>query len=335
MEIAKAKEQVIKAGIELSESGLIARTWGNVSCRTGADEFVITASGRDYMTLTQKEVIPVRITDLSYSGEIKPSSEMKVHKEIYKLRANAEFVIHTHQSNASAVAAMGFDEIRLDKEYPGIGDRIICAGYGLPGSKKLCRNTAAAVRASKGNAVIMSNHGAVCYGRDYDEAFEVAHTLEEACGRYLENIGVEPWKQSVKLVEPWKQTVQNIESNEKSVHASKLWNDSPVIMKYMEIRDSLKPYLDDFAQLIGPQLDVISDDEKKISRAVSQNKPLLVRGKGALCVAEKEEDIEAVSMVIEKNCRAALAALRVKPISPLESRYMRQMYLRKYSKLKK
>lgn len=315
MEIAKAKEQVIKAGIELSESGLIVRTWGNVSCRTAADEFVITASGRDYMTLTQEEVIPVRITDLSYSGNIKPSSEMKVHKEIYKLRANAEFVIHTHQSNASAVAAMGLDEIKLDREYPGIGDRIICAGYGLPGTKKLCRNTAAAVRASEGNAVIMSNHGAVCYGRDYDEAFEAARTLEEACGKYLANIGVDPW--------------------EKPVPASDMWNTSPVIMKYMEIRDTLKPYLDDFAQLIGRELEVISYDEKKISKAVSRNKPLLVRSRGALCVAEKEEDIEAVSMVIEKNCRAALAALGVKSISPLESMYMRQIYLRKYSKLKK
>lgn len=325
MEIAKAKEQVIKAGIELSESGLIARTWGNVSCRTGADEFVITASGRDYMTLTQEEVIPVRITDLSYRGDIKPSSEMKVHKEIYKLRANAEFVIHTHQSNASAVAAMGLDEIKLDREYPAIGNKIICAEYGLPGTKKLCRNTAAAVRASEGNAVIMSNHGAVCYGRNYNEAFEIAHTLEEACGRYLENIGVEPWEQ----------TVQPIESNEKSVTASKLWNDSPVIMKYMEIWDTLKPYLDDFAQLIGPELEVISYSDKKISKAVRKSRPLLIRGKGALCVAEKEEDIEAVSMVIEKNCRAALAALGVKPVSPLESRYMRQMYLKKYSKLKR
>ena len=315
MEIAKAKELVIKAGAELSESGLIARTWGNVSCRTGADEFVITASGRDYMELTEDEVIAVKISSMNWDGDVKPSSELKVHREIYRLRANAEFVIHTHQSNASAAAAMGLDEIRFDREYPGIGDRVICAEYGLPGTRKLCRNTAAAVRASVGNAVIMSNHGAVCYGRDYDEAFETARILEEACGRYLENIGVQPWNQTRP--------------------ADNMWNTSPVVIRYMEIRDTLKPYLDDFAQLIGPRLDVIPDDEKKIRKALNRNRPVLVRGKGALCAAAAEDDIEAVSMVIEKNCRAALAALGVKPISPLESRYMRQMYMRKYSKLKK
>ena len=61
MDVLKAKEQVVQAGIEISQSGLIARTWGNVSVRTGADEFAITASGRNYMTLTPDEVIQIKI----------------------------------------------------------------------------------------------------------------------------------------------------------------------------------------------------------------------------------------------------------------------------------
>ena len=85
MELSNAKEKVIKAGRELSRSGLIARTWGNVSCRTGEDTFVITASGRDYMTLTPREIIEVKLSDLSYEGDIKPSSELKAHREIYML----------------------------------------------------------------------------------------------------------------------------------------------------------------------------------------------------------------------------------------------------------
>ena len=64
MELTEAKKQVIKAGIELSQSGLIARTWGNVSCRTDEEHFVITASGRNYLTLTEEEVIEVNMEDL-------------------------------------------------------------------------------------------------------------------------------------------------------------------------------------------------------------------------------------------------------------------------------
>lgn len=315
MEIMKAKREVIRAGIELSQSGLIARTWGNVSCRTGENEFAITASGRNYLTLTPEEVVRVKIDDLSYKGDIKPSSEKKVHREIYRLKADAGFVIHTHQSNASAVSAMGMDHICLGEDYPGIGNRVLCADYGLPGTKKLCRNTAEAIERSEGKAVIMSNHGAVCYGRDYEEAFEITRALEEACGEFLKKIGVEPWQEGKKDYG--------------------LWNDDPVITKYIEIRNELRPYLDDFAQLVGPKLKVVEDDAEVIKKAIADGKPVLVRGRGALCAAEKEDDIEAVSMVIEKNCRAALAALGCKPISKWESHLMRQVYLNKYSKLKK
>ena len=317
MVVLKAKEQVVQAGIEISQAGLIARTWGNVSARTGKDEFAITASGRNYMTLTPEEVIQINMKDLSYEGDIKPSSEKKLHREIYRLKEDAGFVIHTHQSNASAVAAMGLDKIRFSKEYPGLGYTVQVAGYGLPGSKKLCKNTAAAVAASKGQAVIMSNHGAVCYGKDYAEAFAVAQMLEEACADYLQSIGVQPW------------------SPEDNYYDGNLWNNSPVIMKYMEVRDELRPYLDDFAQLVGTKLKVVDYDEEVIQKAIEDGTPLLVRGKGALCAAEIESDREAISLVIEKNCRAALAAIGSKPINPVECFLMRQFYLRKYSKRSK
>jgi ribulose-5-phosphate 4-epimerase/fuculose-1-phosphate aldolase len=42
----KAKQKVVDAGIRLVESGLIARTWGNVSCRISDTHFVITPSGQ-------------------------------------------------------------------------------------------------------------------------------------------------------------------------------------------------------------------------------------------------------------------------------------------------
>lgn len=323
MELTDVKKQVIKAGIELSESGLIARTWGNVSCRVDDEHFAITASGRNYLTLTEDEVVVIDMETLEYEGDIKPSSEKKLHGQVYKLKPNANFVIHTHQSNASAVAAMGLKGIKLDKEYPGIGNFILCADYGLPGTKKLCKNTAAAINEYDGQAVIMSNHGALCYGSSYEEAFEVARTLEEACGKYLEHLGIPAWKEQSDAVP---------EADENGI----IWNDDPAIMKYMKVRSVLKPHLDDFAQLAGTSLKVVDeDDEKAIAKALKDKRPLLVRGKGALCIAEERDDAEALSLVIEKNCRAALAAIGSKPINPAECLLMRQIYLNKYSKQSK
>ena len=72
MEIMQAKELVVRAGKQLVESGLIARTWGNVSCRVSDTQFVITPSGRAYETLTPEEIVLVNIADLSYDGDVKP-----------------------------------------------------------------------------------------------------------------------------------------------------------------------------------------------------------------------------------------------------------------------
>ena len=183
MEIKEAKRLVIDGGKALVEHGLIARTWGNVCCRLDEESFVISASGKNYMTLSEDEVIRIDMDSLEYEGDIKPSSEKKMHREIYRLKEDAGFIIHTHQHNASAVAAMRKKIIPLDKHYDGIGDFVVCAEYGLPSTTKVADKVAEAVRDSIGQAVLMANHGAVVYGKTYDEAFAIAKALEEACGK--------------------------------------------------------------------------------------------------------------------------------------------------------
>ena len=90
-----------------------------------------------------------------------------------------------------------------------------------------------------------------------------------------------------------------------------------------------------FAQLAGTSMKVIDNNERAIAEAIKNNTPVLVRGTGALCAAKERGDAEALSMAIEKNCRAALAAIGSKPINPLECALMRLIYLKKYSKQSK
>ncbi len=185
MTLKEAKETVVLAGKRLVESGLIARTWGNVSCRVSSSHFVITPSGRDYLSLAPEEIVEVSIADCSYSGNIKPSSEKGVHAEVYKHHPEINFVIHTHQDLASCVSVLGMGLIKVSEEYPTLHGEVICAAYGLPGTKKLRKGIADALTVSKGNAIIMKNHGALCYGKSYEEAFLVAQELENACRQYI------------------------------------------------------------------------------------------------------------------------------------------------------
>lgn len=186
MDILEAKSEVVKAGLELVQSGLIARTWGNVSCRVDDEYFVITPSGRSYESLTPDDIVLVKIEDCSYDSEIKPSSEKGIHAMAYKMRSDVNFVIHTHQKNASAVSFLGYDINTLsDESRAVIGSDIPVASYGLPGTGKLRKGVTAALERSASKAVVMAHHGALCMGTDYDDAFKVAAELEKVCEDFL------------------------------------------------------------------------------------------------------------------------------------------------------
>lgn len=186
MDIMQAKETVIRAGHELIAAGLIARTWGNISCRISDTQFVITPSGRAYETLTPEEIVLVNIEDLEYEGEIKPSSEKGIHAACYKLRPEVNFVIHTHQVNASIVSALGMDINNVEGENAQVvGTNLPIASYGLPGTKKLRKGVIDAITHSDAKAAVMAHHGAVCMGVDYDDAFNVAQKVEDICEQYV------------------------------------------------------------------------------------------------------------------------------------------------------
>ncbi len=186
MDLQEAREIVCRAGLELVKEGLVARTWGNISCRVDEHSFVITPSGRNYEDLKPDDIVQVAIEDLSWSGPVKPSSEKGLHAEVYKLSAEGGAVIHTHQPSASVAAAARREVSVVDEELAAVlGTRIPCAAYGLPGTKKLKAATAEALKTSGARAALMANHGAVCFGKTMNEAFQVASALERACEGYI------------------------------------------------------------------------------------------------------------------------------------------------------
>ncbi len=186
-DVTKAKIIVSDAGKRLLKEGLVARTWGNVSVKVSDTHMVITPSGRRYDELTPEEMVLVNFHTLKYEGKLKPSSELKLHAQVYKTRPNINSVIHTHQMYASIIAVTQKDIKVLKSEHKEIlGAEIIkSAPYALPNTKKITLDTAKAIDTS--NAAVMSNHGAICIGKTLEDAFRVAQTLEAACKTYLES----------------------------------------------------------------------------------------------------------------------------------------------------
>ena len=185
MTIDEIRRLVCDSGRKLLEHGYVSGTWGNISFRIDDKFMAITPSGREYETMLDEEIVIVNYIDHTYEGSIKPSSEFKLHTEIYRTRKEINAVIHTHQMNASTVAAARREVPPiLDDMAQIIGPTVRCAEYALPNTKKIVRAT---VKALSGRfAALMANHGAVCVGRDMTEAFVVCQVLEKACKAFIE-----------------------------------------------------------------------------------------------------------------------------------------------------
>jgi L-ribulose-5-phosphate 4-epimerase len=342
MECQEAKDLVVKAGVELVQSGLIARTWGNVSCRIDEDTFVITPSGRDYLSLRADDIVEVKIKDLTYTGETKPSSEKGIHAEVYRQFPKINFVIHTHQETASALSATGLDFIPLPKDgslfsRESFSEGVLCAKYALPGTKALRRNVAEALKKTRSNAVILKHHGAVCFGIDYKTTFEAAHDLEKICSDFIAG--------KTRLVAPEQNnyhspTMALLEDLEYGVLEKKggyvVLNTDPDVIRYSHMAKALEPFLDDFAQIVGRKVGVTENRKDSVLKALRHASAVFVKGEGALCWGRDANDAAAVSMILRKNCKACFVAAlfgKARPIPAPECVLMRFVYLNKYSRL--
>ena len=185
MTIDQAKKLVCKSGKRLLEEGYVSGTWGNISSRIDGEFMAITPSGREYETMEDQEIVIVNFHDHTYAGDINPSSEFRLHTEIYRTRGEVNAVIHTHQMNASTVAAAR-REIPpiLDDMAQIIGPTVRCAKYAMPNTTEIVDETVQALKDR--NAALMANHGAVCVGRDMKEAFVVCQILEKACKAFID-----------------------------------------------------------------------------------------------------------------------------------------------------
>lgn len=185
MDLEASRKEVISAGKELVREGLVSRSWGNISVRVNEDQMLITPSGRTYDDLLPEELVLMNINTFEYEGNIKPSSEFRLHAEVYKQRKDIHAVIHTHQKNASTVAAAR-REIPpiIDDMAQIIGPSVRVTRYTIAGTRKFAKR---AVKALKGRqAALLANHGAICTGRNLQEAFVVSQILEKAAGALIE-----------------------------------------------------------------------------------------------------------------------------------------------------
>ena len=367
MNADEAKAEVLRAGNELVERGLVARTWGNASCRISGELCAITPSGIAYDRLTLDDISVVNINTLEYEGRRKPSSEKGIHAAAYRLMPQVNFVIHTHQAFASAMSITGFLGSALTgKEKDLLGGGIDFSAYGLPGTKTLSRNVERALRRNNG-AILMERHGALLTGTDRQSAFGRAVLLEELCRCSLPvATDCEKKTYSERTQDNFTLTHNSASSSFQLNSAFKVQDNaiallhaaiytaypdirhiahigSAPVLGAMEKQEIMPAMLDDFAQMVGVDAKIDRTPCEKITQAAAQGiakklrnrNCLCVEGMGALCCAGDESDCSALMMIVEKNALACVHAAKTgkaAPLSFIDRQLMRFVYTHKYAK---
>lgn len=174
--VTERRREIINTGILLSEKGLIQGTGGNISCRTDKG-FLITPSGMDYRGLIPEDIVLMDLGGEVIEGNRTPSIERNMHMQIYLSRKDVNAVIHTHSIYATAIAAARQPLYPItDNQIALFCGTVPVADYAPIGTEELAEN---AVRAlAEGSGVLLSNHGALCVGKDLNEALIKCEMLE-------------------------------------------------------------------------------------------------------------------------------------------------------------
>ena len=187
MTAAQGRRAVADTVRWLMAHGLYAGRSGNVSARTAAG-LVITPSG-----VPCDDVDAASIVALTASGDARPgargaqapSTEWRIHRDIYMSRPEVGAVVHTHSTFATALSC-------LRRPIPAFhymvakagGDDIRCARYATYGTTALSRHALAALAGGR-RACLLANHGLLALGADLASARLLAEEIEALCAQYI------------------------------------------------------------------------------------------------------------------------------------------------------
>lgn len=180
---------LIRIGRAMVSQGLTWGNAGNASCRSGADELTITASGSRLDALAPEDFVDCPVEEVAggehalTSGR-RPSKELPLHRAVYRARPDAQAVLHGAPFHATLAACSDLeipDGLFVESLY--YLERVARVPYHHPGSRALGEAVGAQARSS--NVLLLENHGVVVFDESLGEALQALQVLELACRMVL------------------------------------------------------------------------------------------------------------------------------------------------------
>lgn len=173
-------EEIVATARRAYNEGLMAATSGNVSCLDPKSGYMaITPSGMDYAVMTPEDIVILDLDGNIIIGTHKPSSEWKMHAEIYRHLPQYRAIVHTHSPNATAFAVLRREiPCALVEMLLFLGGSIEVAAYAAQGSAEV--GTHCLPILSRKPACLLANHGVVTAGETLAQAYTNSVYVEDA-----------------------------------------------------------------------------------------------------------------------------------------------------------
>jgi len=177
------KKELVRITKYLNDKDINRGSSGNLSFRT-TNGFIITPSSVPNNKLNEKSCVQMSF-DGTYKNKLKPSTEWKIHRDIYIKRKDIFAIIHTHPTFSTAIACMNVNipPFHYMISIAG-GDDIKCSKYATFGTEELSKNVIKALE--NRNACLMANHGLIVGDKDLKSASKLTEEIESISKQYLQ-----------------------------------------------------------------------------------------------------------------------------------------------------
>src|SRR5690242_6453602 len=171
------RQDIVNIGRLVYQKGWVAANDGNITVRLDQERILATPTAVSKGMMNPDDLIVVDMQGKKIEGRREGTSEIAMHLTIYNKRPDIRSVVHAHPPVATGFAAAGrpLNLALLPEVIIGLGC-VPLADYGLPGTAALTEPLLPYI--PKYDAILMGNHGAVCYGEDVYKAFFKMETVE-------------------------------------------------------------------------------------------------------------------------------------------------------------
>ena len=178
------KDEICSVGRKLWLRGFVDGNGGNISYRIGENEIICTPTLFSKFDMTPDDLCLIDMAGNQLAGNKRPTSEVCLHIETYKNAPQARAVVHCHSPYATACAICGHvPPPGISSEFDVFIGSVAIARYETPGTLEFAETVKPYV--ARHNAILLANHGVMCWADTPTHAEWYVENLEVFCQTFM------------------------------------------------------------------------------------------------------------------------------------------------------